>query len=71
MATEQTRLATVDDEDIGMLAEYVLCGWPSAKPEVWKKLQPYWSFKNEIVIIHGITMKGSKIIVPASLQREH
>ena len=35
-----------------------------------KKLQLYRSFRDEIVIIDGITMKGKRVIEPASPQNE-
>ena len=47
-----------------------LHGWLSTKAEVQKDLQSYWSFRDEIVIIDEISMKGRRIIVPASLQNK-
>ena len=58
MTAEEIRLATLDDEHLGILSEYVLCIWPSTKVKMQKDLQPYWSFIDEIVIIDAITMKG-------------
>ena len=51
---------------LGMLLEYVLCGWLSTKATVPKELQPYRSFIDEITIIDGIAMTGRRITVPAS-----
>ena len=39
--TEEIKLATLDDEHLGILSEYVLCIWPSTKVEVQKELQSY------------------------------
>ena len=58
MTAEEIRLATLYDEHLGILSEYVLCIWPSTKVKMQKDLQPYWSFMDEIVIIDAITMKG-------------
>ena len=58
MKAEATRLATLDDEHLGMLSEYVLHGWPSTKAELQKEPKPYWSFWDETVITDGITLKG-------------
>ena len=44
----------------------MLHGWLSVRPEVQKELQPYWSFRDEIAINDGITMKGKRIIIPPS-----
>ena len=54
--------------NIGMLSELILHRWTLTKAEVWKDMQPYWSFRYEIAIIEGITMKGRRIIMPAVLQ---
>ena len=51
MTEKEMRTAKVDNEHIGILAELVLHGWPSTKAEVWKKLQPYWSFRDDISVI--------------------
>ena len=68
MTAEEIRLAAKDDKPLCMLSENVLPGWPSTKTEVQK--EPYWSFRDEIVIIDGIAMKDRRIIVPTSLQRK-
>ena len=65
MTAEYIKLATLDDELLGILLEHVLCGWPSPKVKVQKELQPYYSFRHKIVIIDGIAMKDRRIIIPA------
>ena len=37
MTAEEIWLAALDDEHIGMLSNYVMCGWPSMKYKVQKK----------------------------------
>ena len=51
-----------------MLSEYTLCGWSSIRAEIQKELQVYWSFRDEILIIDGMPMKGERIIIMESLQ---
>ena len=48
---------TLEDEHLGVLAEHILCSWPSIETEVHKELQPYWSFRDEISMIDGIAIK--------------
>ena len=55
-------MKTIDNEHIGLLSNYVLHVWPSTKLEVKNEVQPYWSFRDEIVVIDGIDRKG--IIIP-------
>ena len=44
MAAKEKRTATLEDEHIGILSEFILDGWPSIKAELQKDLQQYWSF---------------------------
>ena len=69
MTVEEIKLATLDDEHLAMLSEYVLCGWPVTKAELQMKLQPFRSLGHEIVIIDRIAVKGRRILVPASLHK--
>ena len=48
---EIIRLATLDNEHLAVLSEYVWNAWPLMKAEVQKELQPYWSLRDEIAII--------------------
>ena len=66
MAAVVARTATPDDDHLGIPAELILHGWPSTK--LWKELQPYWSFPDEIEIIDIIARKDRRIIALASLQ---
>ena len=63
MKAEEIRSATIHDEHLSMLLEYVLHGWRSTRDEVEKELQQCWTFRDESVITDGITMKGKRIII--------
>ena len=39
------------------------------KGEVVIEVQPYWSFRDEVVVIDWIAMKDRRIIIPTSLQK--
>ena len=47
----EIRLATVDNGYLSMLSEYALCNWPSISSKLQKDLQPYWSFRDDIMIL--------------------
>ena len=68
MRVEEIRLATIDDEHLGLLSKYVLCVWP-CRVEI-QKLQLYWSFRDEIANIDGIVIKDTRIILLESLQNQ-
>ena len=59
----------LEDDHIGVLSPYVMHGWPSTRTEVVKEVQPYWSFRDEVVVTNGIMMKGRLMIIPESLQK--
>ena len=44
MTVGDITLATLEDEHLGILPEYVLCSSPLTKAEVEKDQQSYWSF---------------------------
>ena len=67
MIAEGLRIATLDDEHLSILLDLILCSWPLEKAEVQKEFQAHWSFRDEITIIAGITMKGRRIIVSVLL----
>ena len=39
-------------------------GWPSTIKEVSGVLQPYWTFREELMTEDGIVLKGTWIVVP-------
>ena len=68
MTAKEIKLAMLCNKQIGMLSELLLHSWPSIKAEVQKDLQQYWSFRDEIAIIHHTAMKGRRIIIYVILQ---
>ena len=64
---KEIRPANLDDEQLSMLSEYVINDWLSTNAEVQKEIQPYLQFRDKIVIIDGVAIKGKRIIVPALL----
>ena len=60
----QITIATQDDDELALLKHTITQGWPSTIKEVPTVLQPYWSFKEELMIEDGIVLKGTQIVVP-------
>lgn len=56
------------DDTCQLLRNYIMHGWPS-KSSVDTKCVNYWQHRNEIAA-EGLLMRGSRIIIPASLQKE-
>ena len=71
MIAEEMRSVTMDDDYLSRLSEYLFHSWASKRPEVQKDLHPYWSFRDEIVIIDDTAIKGKRKIMPVSLQERN
>ena len=59
----QIRIATGDDDELTLLKHTATQGWPSTIKEVPGVLQPYWTFREELMIEDGIILKGTQIVV--------
>ena len=66
--SRKNKKATLDNDIIVMLSELIFYSWPLTKVEVQKDLQLYWSFRDEITVIDGISMKGRRIRIPRALK---
>ena len=45
-------------------------GWPKHKHQVPKNVQPYWSVRGELSLQGDLLLRGRRIVVPKSLQKE-
>lgn len=62
------RAATKEDAELNILSKYVVTGFPLSRREMHSNIRNYWSFRDELSMEDGILLKGSRIIVPLSLQ---
>ena len=72
----QMRIATQEDDELALLKHTITHGWPSTIREVPSKIQPYWTFREELTVNDGIVLKGTWYVVPhqqyqATLQLIH
>ena len=67
----QTHQATKADPILCELRETILQGRPNTFREISKNLQPYWSYRDELVIENGILMKSAQIIIPKVMQSKN
>ena len=61
---------TKQDATLKALKELIVQGWPDSMQDVPKIIHPYWCFRDELTMLDGLIMKGSRVVVPAALQRE-
>ncbi|XP_047484153.1 uncharacterized protein K02A2.6-like [Penaeus chinensis] len=63
------RQETSKDVILHGLKDVIIQGWPEKMKDLPRMLQPYWSFRDEISIEDGLVIKGSKFVIPASMQK--
>ena len=61
--------ATEEDETLQVLKKFTMEGWPESS-KIPPEVKPYFSYRDEISEENGLLMKGNKLIIPKSLQRE-
>ena len=62
--------ATKQDQEMQMLRDTGLKGWPQRKDKFLPEIRPYWKFRDEINFVEEMLFKGQKLIVPKSLRKE-
>ena len=51
------------------LQQLIISGWPDSRDKLLVDLQPYWSYRDELVVIDGVILKGRHIIMQNSLRQ--
>ena len=62
--------ATEKDPTMTKLRDTIRRGWPEQRLETPQELRVYWNFQEELSEAQGIILKGDKIVIPVSLQKE-
>ena len=58
-----------EDPVCRVLLSYVQNGWPT-KHELPSLLKPYWQHQNELTLVQGLLLRGTRIVIPSDLQLE-
>lgn len=61
---EETR----KDETLAQLTDRIINGWPDSLQEVPPTIRAHWSYRDELSVIDGLVLKGSRIVIPQSLK---
>ncbi|XP_014788106.1 uncharacterized protein K02A2.6 [Octopus bimaculoides] len=67
---EQIKEETSKDEELQLLTQMVIQGWPEKRHQVQSLIREYWAIHDDISVENGILMAGSRIIIPKSMQKE-
>ena len=54
----QIQQASVQDEHLQCLKNYIIAGWPSIRDKCHSNLRLYWSYGDDLAVIDGVVMKG-------------
>ena len=65
---QQLREATQADDMLAILKYTINQGWPSSIKDVPSKIQPFWTFQEELTIEDGLILKGTRIVIPSKKQ---
>ena len=58
VSISQIQQASVQDEHLLCLKSFIIAGWLSMKDELLSDLRPCWSYRDDLVVIDGVVMKG-------------
>ena len=61
---------TAEDKSLTDLMTTVKTGWPVDKTDVAEGAKPYWNYCDEISRQDGILLKGTRVIIPATMRPE-
>ena len=67
---QQLKEETAKDEEMSLLKDVIMEGWPEERRECPYPMRKYWNYRDELGVENGIILKGTRIVVPKSLQQE-
>ena len=64
------RGATADDNDLQLLAGYILNGWPMHQTNLPMSIRPFWHLREELHMANDIIFVGERLVIPATLRSD-
>ncbi|XP_068734683.1 uncharacterized protein [Montipora capricornis] len=64
---QQIKQCTIADATLQSLMNMIMTGWPLTKETVPVCIREYWNYKEELTVQDGVSYKGMKVIVSASM----
>ncbi|XP_045459304.1 uncharacterized protein K02A2.6-like [Melitaea cinxia] len=61
---------TRNNEEMKLLKEFILKGWPSHKISVPEKIRSYWHVRDSLTYKSNLIFKGNSLVVPPELRKE-
>ena len=70
VSISQIQQTSTQDDHLQCLKGFIIAGWPSTKEELHTAWKLYWSYRDELVVIDTVMLKGRHIIIPTSLKQQ-
>ncbi|KAK3093011.1 hypothetical protein FSP39_010012 [Pinctada imbricata] len=67
---EKIQKETETDQEMRVLRETILAGWPNLRADCPSIIKDFWNFREELSISEGMILKGKRIVVPNSQRKE-
>ena len=61
---------TDKDETLVALKSMIIKGWLDKRDECPTSLKEYWNYRDELSILDGLVLKGTRIVIPKHCQNE-
>ena len=65
---DKIHVCSKTDSAVSLVMQYVLDGWPGNANECAKLAQPYFTYREELTIVDGLLVKGSRIVIPTEMR---
>ena len=70
LSMAEIQQASSQDDHLQQLKSLIIADWLDSRDELHVGLRPYWSYRDELVVIDVIILKGRSIIMPNSLRQQ-
>ena len=65
---DQIHMHSKTDSALSLIMQYVLDGWPGNANECAEPAWPYFTYREELTIVDGLLVKGSRIVIPTDMR---
>ena len=67
---QEIRSETQQDRGLQKLINVILPGWPEKVSKVQDAVQPYFNFRDELIVQDGVFSRGEKIVIPLRMRQD-
>ncbi len=61
---------TLQDEELQLVKQYVLGGWPQYSPNVPLKVKPYYAHRDHLTLSQELVLYDNRIVIPQNMRTE-